>query len=153
MERSRVVIREDGKVMLFLEGKTYKPERCIGKIVGDAFRCQRVPSKHLFVELNAYGFNHELMEHGTFSRVIVELPLGIVLETSRKNILEKGIILNYERNNLERQLFLRLEDFNSGEESTVPFVVTHPDHPQNGIGVEAEDTPECAQEDLFGGVQ
>lgn len=110
MRQQQITVR-DGRVMLTLAGKDYKARRHIGDIVGDTLHVQRDPAKHFFRQFNGYGFSYELMRDGSFERVIVHLPFGETLETTRTHILAKGRMLNFARNKLERQIFLSLDEF------------------------------------------
>jgi len=108
-----IAVTSTGRVFLTLPGKDYKPRREIGSLSedGQTFHCERNPERHLFHQFNAYGFNHELMRDGRFVWVVVHLPFSSQLVTSRNHILAKGMFLNFQKNKLERQIFLPVSEF------------------------------------------
>jgi len=110
METSNIRITQKGEVHLVLPNQ--KP-RNIGWFSdnGNTFHTQRNPAKHLHRNSNSYGFNYELLRDGNFSRVIVHLPFGGLLETTRIHILKKGGFLHFKVRGYERQRFLALSDF------------------------------------------
>lgn len=110
MEASNIRVTQSGEIRLALPNQ--KP-RNIGWFNenGDTFHCQRNPAKHLHLSSHSYGFNYELLRDGNFSRVIVHLPFGEQLETTRKHILEKGFFLYFKQQGFEKQRFLSLSDF------------------------------------------
>jgi hypothetical protein len=112
MQSSQISVSPIGKIFLTLPGKSYKAHRCLGQIIGNEFHCERNPERHLFQQFGgSYGFNFELMRDGTFKFVIVQLPFGGQLITTRLHILENGRFLNFKRNQLERQIFLPVIEF------------------------------------------
>ena len=108
-----ITVSANGRVFLALPGKDYKPRREIGFLSkdGQTFHCERNPERHLFRQFNAYGFNYELMKDGRFIWIVVHLPFGTQLVTSRNHLLEKGMFLNFQKNKLERQIFLPVTGF------------------------------------------
>ncbi len=102
---SQITIADSGNV--YWESDTRK--RCIGKLVGDTFHCERIPERHLHRKSQAYGFNYELMRGGSFKYVAVHLPFGETILTRREYILRRGFFLKFE--GFEKQIFLKLADF------------------------------------------
>lgn len=111
MYQQNITVTRSGKVFLTLPNKEYKSRRHIGDIAGDTLHVKRDPSKHFFHQFNGYGFSYELMRDGSFEKVIVHLPFSQILVTTRKHILVKGKILNFQKNKLEKQIYLSVDDF------------------------------------------
>lgn len=114
MYSSNITVTASGVVRLLLKNKHYKSRRAIGwfEDEGDSFHTKRNPSHHLFHKLNAYGVNYDLLNEGSFTWVVIELPFDQTpLITSRKYFLSKGSLLNFKKNQLERQLFLPISEF------------------------------------------
>ncbi len=108
---SELSITKEGRIFLRLPGKSYKAERCIGRMEGDTLVVERDPERHLFRSSNSYGFNFELIRRGKFKILCVLLPFGERMYTTKDFLLAHGKFLNFQRNQLEKQIFLRLEDF------------------------------------------
>jgi hypothetical protein len=151
-----MIIIIGGKVYLILnEGKSYKRKRLIGYIEGDTFHCFRNPDRHLFRQMNAYGFCYELMRDGSFINVIVHLPFGDTLVTTRERILRRGQILNYRSHLLEMQILLRVDHF--GDEDETLDSVPRPPQPipecpsQTLVPPDDHVAPDDEELDLFGG--
>lgn len=112
MNKQNITVLSSGQVYLTLPDKQYKGRRCVGEIKKDTFHCERNPERHLFRQFGgSYGFNYELMRDGSFKFVIVHLPFGEQLLTTRQHILNKGKMLNFQRNQLEKQIFLPISEF------------------------------------------
>ncbi|MDI6766032.1 MAG: hypothetical protein QME52_04325 [Bacteroidota bacterium] len=111
MQYSQISVPPSGKVFLTLPNKEYKSCRHIGDILENTLHVKRDPSKHFFYRFNGYGFSYELIRDGSFERVVVHLPFGQTLVTTRKHVLAKGKILNFQKNKLEKQIYLSLDDF------------------------------------------
>ena len=111
MQKCQISISSSGRVFLNLPGKQYKPHRHIGDILGDTLYVNRDPSKHFFRQFKGFGFSYELMRYGRFKWIIVHLPSFQQLVTSRLHVLKNGKILNFKRNDLERQIYLPLDEF------------------------------------------
>lgn len=147
MDEASLIWKSDGSVYLRLPGKKYKPVRYLGRIVGDTFYCARNYDNKVFREASAFGFCYILMRDGRFTRVVVRLPVGQQLVTTRKNILQNGEFLYFRKNQLERQLFLPLDKFGD----VLPDV-----EKEDSEGVlpskspEEEDLPRDNQLDIFG---
>lgn len=110
MQNSQISVSSSGKVYLNLPNKEYKSRRHIGDVIENTLHVKRDPTKHFFHRFNGYGFCYELMRDGSFERVVVHLPFGQSLVTTRKHILLKGKILNFQKNKLEKQIYLSLDD-------------------------------------------
>lgn len=110
METSNIRVTQSGDIRLYLPNQ--KP-RTIGWLSDDGktFHTQRNPAKHCHHDSNSYGFNYELLRDGNFSRVVVHLPFGEQLETTRQHILEKGFFLYFKEQGFEKQRFLSLSEF------------------------------------------
>ncbi|MDD8018603.1 MAG: hypothetical protein PHP42_09540 [Bacteroidota bacterium] len=110
METSNIRVTQSGEIFLYLPNQ--KPKK-IGWFNenGDTFHTQRNPAKHFHRNSNSYGFNYELLRDGNFSRVVVHLPFGEHLETSREHILENGFFLYFKEQGFEKQRFLALSEF------------------------------------------
>lgn len=110
MEALNVRVNTSGEIRLMLPNQ--KP-RNIGWFSdsGDTFHCQRNPAKHLHNITESFGFNHELLRDGSFKWIVVHLPFGQQLITSRTHVLQKGFFQHYKQQHFERQLFLHLADF------------------------------------------
>ena len=111
MQNSQISVSPSGKVFLNLPNKEYKSCRHIGDILENTLHVRRDPSKHFFNLFGGYGFCYQLMRDGSFERVVVHLPFGQTLVTTRKHILLKGKILNFQKNKLEKQIYLSLDDY------------------------------------------
>ncbi len=110
METTNIRVSQSGEIFLVLPNQ--KPRR-IGWLNenGDTFHTQRNPVKHFHRSSKSYGFNYELLRDGNFSRVIVHLPFGEQLETTRTQIMEKGFFLYFKEQGFEKQRFLSLSEF------------------------------------------
>ena len=113
MYSSNLTVTRTGVIRLLLKDKHYKSRRAIGWLSdnGDTFHTKRNPEQHFFYKLRAYGINYDLLNEGRFTWIVIELPLGKRLVTSRRLFLAKGILLNFQQNKLERQLFLPVSEF------------------------------------------
>jgi hypothetical protein len=110
MEPSNIYITPSREVRLFLPNQ--KP-RNIGWLSEDGytFHTQRNPEKHYHRQSESVGFNYELLRDGSFHWVVVHLPYGKELVTTRNHILEKGIFLHFKQRGFEKQRFLPLTEF------------------------------------------
>lgn len=121
--------KSDGQVTIAPSGNVYwstdKMKRFIGKLASDTFYCERIPERHLHRKTNAYGFNYELMKRGGFSNVLVKIPCGETLYTTRETILKHGFFLKFQ--SFEKQIFLKLSDFG---ETNIVKVIKLPEPPQ-----------------------
>lgn len=113
MHNSQISITKRGEVKLHLDDKQYKGTRSIGWLSSDGstFNTERDRRRHVFRKLDALAFSHDLMTRYKFTWVVVYCENGERLVTSRKHILERGTILNFQKNQLERQIFLPLSEF------------------------------------------
>ncbi len=110
MESSHLRVTHSGEIRLTLPNQ--KP-RNIGWFSdsGEIFHTQRNPAKHLHNLSKSFGFNHELLRDGHFKWIVVHLPLGEQLITSRNHVLTTGFFQHYKKQYFERQMFLHLADF------------------------------------------
>jgi hypothetical protein len=112
MQEQQITVSPSGKVYLNLPNKKYKPHRNIGDISGDTLHVYRNSVDQRFRQFGgSIGFNYELMRDGTFTNVVVHLPYGEELVTTRKCILDKGKFLHFKKNDLDRQIYHSLENF------------------------------------------
>jgi hypothetical protein len=109
--QQQISITKAGRVFLHLPGKDYKENRCIGVLTGDTLFVQRDPERHFFRKNQSYGFNYEAIRSINFRRLVVELPLGQRLETTKEFLLAHGTFLHFQRNLLERQIFLSIDRY------------------------------------------
>ena len=99
------------KVYLHLPGKDYKATRQIGYIDNRTFHTSRNPS-HVFKKLNALALSYQLLKEGATYFDQIEIQFGFdILKVSREDFLKNGVVLNFEKNNLELQCFLSLDHF------------------------------------------
>ncbi len=112
MDKPQIQTRKDGRVFLLLPNETRARE--IGRISngGKTFECERNPGKHLYRNLNAYGFNYFFLENGRFDTVILhEVPSGRRLYARRQDILRRGKFLYHKQQGFEKQIFFRVSNF------------------------------------------
>ncbi|MBA4312672.1 MAG: hypothetical protein C0417_08580 [Chlorobiaceae bacterium] len=130
-----LTVTRSGKVLLTLPNKEYKSRRHIGDVIENTLHVKRDPTRHFFNRFNGYGFCYELMRDGSFERVVVHLPFGKTLVTTRKHILAKGKILNFQKNKLEKQIYLSLDDYglDKARESEMNSIPTKLIDPQLSI--------------------
>lgn len=104
-----IQIEEETGSVYFIngEGKLQK----IGELFERQFTCKRKP-QHIFRKLNAFGFNLSLIKEGVIDSVKVIVSDGRVLNTTAKEMLEKGKKDSYSNNNDEEQIFMPLPFFN-----------------------------------------
>lgn len=97
-------------ILLFDKEKHYKPKRFFGYFIEGIklLHVTRNREKHLFRNLNAYGFNHEILYN--FDNYKIDLyddnnnwliPVQF--------ILQNGKFLHFADNKLEIQIFIKLE--------------------------------------------
>lgn len=97
-------------ILLFNKEKHYKPKRFFGYFIEGIklLHVTRNREKHLFRNLNAYGFNHEILYN--FDNYKIDLyddynnwliPVQF--------ILQNGKFLHFADNKLEIQIFVKLE--------------------------------------------
>jgi len=110
METSNIHITPSREVRLSLPNQ--KP-RIIGWLSedGQIFHTQRNPEKHFHHQSNSVCFNFELLRDGNFKWIIVHLPFGKELLTTRNHILEIGFFLYFKKQGFEKQKALNLLDF------------------------------------------
>ena len=88
----------------------------IGKVDKRTLTVKRDPSKHLFRKFNAYGFSYDVMKQGSRYFDKIEVNTGFeTLQTTREYLLKHGKYLHFKQNDLERQIFLPLEDFGKAD--------------------------------------
>jgi len=122
-------LTKDGKLFLRLPGKQYKPYRMIGIVDGRTLITERDYTRHLFRKFNAFGFSYEAIKYGGryFDEIVVRVGFD-TLKCTRHYLLKHGKILNFKRNDLEKQIFLPIDDFNKkdedGGEDTPPLIQT-----------------------------
>ncbi len=105
-------LTSDGKLFLNLLHKSYKPHRMIGEVKERTLTVKRDPVKHLFNKFHAFGFSYDVMKQGGLYFDKVEVNTGFeTLKTTRNFLLRHGRFLHFKRNDLERQIFLPLEEF------------------------------------------
>jgi len=95
------------RVFLVLKGKSC----VIGKLdtSGEGtFTSTKKTEKHLFRKGKALGVNLELVQHYGFRWVIIPFK-GMLLITTRENILERGFVLSFPKSGFEPQVFLPLD--------------------------------------------
>ncbi len=105
---------EGGQVRLRLNGSNRV--RFLGTVEGGVFRTYRKES-HRFRAMGGIGFNWQLMKHGKFSTVEVQLADGRTLRTARERILAEGSPLQFKTEGFELQLFVPLAVFESRQKS------------------------------------
>ena len=114
LQNETIKIEPNGRVFLNLPDKTYKPNRQIGRIEFDnkKFKTYRDPKNQFFKKLGAIGLNLKLLKQGGSYFDTIEIEYGLDnLSVSREVFLEKGKILHFKNNNLDRQIFLSLDLF------------------------------------------
>lgn len=118
METSNIRVTQTGEIRLYLPNQ--KPRK-IGWFSndGNTFHTERNPTKHLHRNSHSYGFNFELLRDSNFTNVVVHLPFGEILETTREYILENGLFLYFKEQGFEKQRFLVVDDF--GKEKAEQF--------------------------------
>jgi hypothetical protein len=117
-------VTRTGQVKLNLNGRSL----AIGQLKneGRTFVCERSDNAVLRVN-NSLGFNLFLMSRGTFEKVIVFMtPSCRTLETTRETILEHGTFLHFKSIGYEKQIFLKLSDFNKSRNVQAPFINLEP---------------------------
>lgn len=109
----QITIKPNGRVVLHLPGKQYKPFRTIGKIDSNTFYTTRSSDKNQkFNNSNSIGFCYNLIRD--YRNLINTLCVNYdakALWTSPAAILKYGSFKNYVKNDLEMQIFLGLEYF------------------------------------------
>jgi hypothetical protein len=109
-------LTSDGKLFFNLPHKLYKPHRMIGEVKARTLTVKRDPIKHLFRKFNAYGFSYDVMKQGSQYFDKVEVNTGFeTLQTTRNFVLKHGKYLHFKRNDLERQIFLPLDEFGKSD--------------------------------------
>ncbi len=127
MSDPHLVKAQDGRIWLELPGKTYKPRRCIGRIIGDTLHVYRNLTNKKFKAMEGLGFCYRLIkdyDDFSYGRIAIHIePTGQVLLTTPGYIIEHGRILRFKRNDLEMQVLISLEALSRAE--------AHPDkwHP------------------------
>lgn len=116
--RSQIEITSSG-IVNWHDGKQ---SRNIGWIIGTTFHCERLPTKHLHRKSNAYGFNYELLKGSSFTTIIIHLPFGKFLQTSRETVLRKGFFMQFS--GFEKQIFLKVNDFGIDKEVPSEIVMS-----------------------------
>lgn len=115
MEKQETIkVETNGRVYLHLPEKSYKPNRQIGRIEFEnkKFKTYRDPKNQFFKKLCAVGVNLKLLKQGESYFDTVEIEYGLdILTVSREVFLEKGKILHFKNNNLDKQIFLSLDYF------------------------------------------
>ncbi len=100
------------KVQLLLPDKSYKSLRFLGEIKNRCFHTSRKPENQKFNKLNGIGFNHELISVGGHLFDLIKIQYGFnELITTRKFVLDNGKILQFKKNDLDKQIILPLELF------------------------------------------
>jgi hypothetical protein len=99
-------------VYLSIPDAKYKPNRYIGYIKNRTFFTIRNKTNQKFQSLDAIGINYKLLSQGAelFDFIVIQYGLDI-LQTSREYILNKGYFLHFQKNGLERQIFLKISGF------------------------------------------
>jgi hypothetical protein len=105
---------EHGQVKLRLNGS--HRVRFLGTVEGGVFHTYRKES-HRFRAMDGIGFNWQLMKHGKFSIVEVQLADGRTLRSTRERILTEGSPLQFKTEGFELQLFVPLTVFESRQKS------------------------------------
>jgi len=103
---------------VFLELVNESRNRKLGRIKGTVIEMFRDPKKHLLYKLNAYGFNHNLLDR---LNKVKEVLLSV--ESKKylipiKYILENGSFLNFKEQGFELQIFLEVEKIKGFEVSS-----------------------------------
>lgn len=109
-----IKVETNGRVFLKLPEKEYKPTRQIGRIEFEnrKFKTYRDPKNQFFKKLGAIGVNFKLLKQGESYFDTIEIEYGLdTLTVSREVFLEKGKILHFKNNNLDKQIFLSLDLF------------------------------------------
>ena len=99
-----------GKIFQTLPGKNYKPRRLIGELRSDELHVDRDPEKHFMRAVQGYGFSYDLIKRTDFKILVVHLPYD-TLYTTKKYLLKHGRFLNFQKNKLEKQIFLPVCEF------------------------------------------
>jgi hypothetical protein len=96
-----------------------KEEKYRKRMVGSIFPKQRIfevkreRNKHLFLKLNAYGFNYHILSNAQLFDLIVLRDEYSTWRIPREYILENGQIMNFKNNGgFELQIFIPLEQIN-----------------------------------------
>lgn len=109
----QITIKPNGKVVLYLPGKEYKPYRNIGTIDAHTFYTTRSSEKNQkFNNSDSIGLCYNLIRD--YRHIIKSICVNYdakALWTSPAAILKHGTFRNYVKNDLEMQIFLGLEYF------------------------------------------
>lgn len=107
----QITVQKNGRVLLILPEKDFKCVRQIGYIRDRTF-CTTKKPEHLYKKLNAFGLCYKLLSEGGvyFDKIKIEYGFK-VLETTREFYLAHGEFKHYQNNDLEKQIFLPLEQY------------------------------------------
>ncbi len=107
----QITIKPNGRVLLTLPEKDFKSVRQIGYIKDRTF-CTAKKQKHLYRQLNGFGLCYKLLSEGGiyFDKIKIEYGFKF-LETTREFYLAHGKFKHYQNNDLEKQIFLPLEQY------------------------------------------
>lgn len=99
-------------VFLHIPDAKFKKHRYIGYIKNKTFFTRRDIHKHTFHRNNSIGVNYKLLSEGGkyFDYIVISYGSDL-LQTSREYYLKYGYFLHFKNNGLERQLFLKIENF------------------------------------------
>ena len=99
-------------VFLHIPDAKFKKHRYIGYIKNRSFFTFRDKSIHTFKKLGAIGINYKLLKQGSelFDYIVISYGSDL-LQTSREYYLKYGYFLHFKDNGLERQIFLKIENF------------------------------------------
>ena len=105
-------LKGEKAVHLYIPDAKFKKHRYIGYIKNRTFFTFRDKSIHTFNKLNAIGINYKLLKQGSelFDYIVISYGFDL-LQTSREFFLNRGFFLHFKSNGLERQLFLKIENF------------------------------------------
>jgi hypothetical protein len=136
-----------GRIYLNLPNSAYKSRRCIGQIAGDELRCFRDCNKHYFRALRAYGFAYDLLSRAKYRVLVLSIHDGLehtgTIYISRNKALQRLQILNFKKNGLEKQAFVRLNEFYSSREEALEWDAT------NAVKDVKKEAPSSLQLGLF----
>lgn len=106
-------LRGERAVFLTLPDAKHKQTRYIGYIKGRTFFTSRNTNNQKFQRGDAIGMNYKLLKQGAelFDFIVIQFGLEEILQTKREYFLKRGYILNYVKNGLDKQIFLKLSDF------------------------------------------
>lgn len=99
-------------IFLHIPDAKFKRHRYIGYIKNRTFFTFRDKSLHTFKKIGAIGINYKLLKQGSelFDYIVISYGFDL-LQTSREYYLKFGFFLHFKSNGLERQIFLKIEDF------------------------------------------